>query len=294
MILVANEWKEYELIDAGEGEKLERWGNFILRRPDPQALWDKNKAIADQWEKADLFYHRNTQGGGFWEKNSSKVPESWTLNYKNLKFQIKPTAFKHTGLFPEQASNWERLISKIKNEKLKIKREIKVLNLFAYTGAATVACASAGAEVTHIDSSKGMTLLAKENLKLSGLENSYNRFIVEDVIKFVQREVRRGSKYEGIIMDPPVYGRGANGQLWEIEKDLVNLVRMCRDILSDNPLFFLVNAYANDFSHLALENMLRLELESTKLKNIESGELALPLTSRDLLLPAGLYAYASS
>jgi len=285
MIQIAKDWKDYELIDAGEGEKLERWGKYILQRPDPQAIWPKDKDLNSQWDKADMIYYRSNKGGGQWEKKH-RIEDTWTIDYKELKFVIKPTAFKHTGVFPEQASNWEWLMKKIKESKV---TNPKILNLFAYTGAATVACASAGAEVCHVDASKGMVQVAKENLKLSGLENVKTRFIVDDVVKFVEREVRRGNKYHGIIMDPPVYGRGPNGQLWEIEKDLIKLVELCKQILADDFSFILINAYATSFSSIGLENILKSVFKVNANLKLESGENAL-ITKKGLVLPCGLFA----
>jgi 23S rRNA (cytosine1962-C5)-methyltransferase len=287
MIDIAQNWKDYELIDAGEEEKLERWGKYILRRPDPQAIWDRShdSKTLKLWNEPDMFYHRSSQGGGNWE-NNTRVPEGWLINYKELKFNIRPTAFKHTGLFPEQASNWEWLINKIRNSK----SEIRILNLFAYTGGATVACMYAGAHVTHVDASKGMTQVAKQNIEVSKLDNTKVRFIVDDAVKFVEREIKRGNSYDGIIMDPPAYGRGPTGQLWEIERDLTNLVDLCTQILSGKPLFFLINAYATTFSSIALENILEISISDKFEGKVTSGELGLKMSSRDLVLPCGLFA----
>ncbi len=234
MLLLADKWKDYELIDMGNGEKLERWGDIVLRRPDPQVMWPIPNE-SGLWKNPHGHYHRSNRGGGQWE-HKKKYPERWTISYKNLKFNISPTGFKHTGLFPEQAANWDWAMDKIENAK----RPIKVLNLFAYTGGATVACAAAGAEVCHVDASKGMVTWAKENLHTSGLGDRKVRFIVDDVVKFVEREIRRGNKYDAIIMDPPSYGRGPKGEVWQIEEKLYGLVELCTKVLSDEPLFFLI------------------------------------------------------
>lgn len=281
------DWQDFELLDSGDGEKLERWGQYILRRPDPQAIWNKDNRVKE-WNKSDMIYHRSNSGGGRWEV-FSRMPSEWQIEYKSFTFNIKPTQFKHTGLFPEQAVNWEKLSNLISKRK-KVQKEIKVLNLFAYTGGATVACTAAGAQVTHIDASKGMTSIARQNIIDSGLDGRGSRFIVEDVLKFVERENRRGNKYSGIIMDPPAYGRGPTGQLWEIEKDLSLLVAQCVDIMED-PLFFLINAYATSFSSTALENILKDNINNL---NIESGEVGIKDTNRGYVLPAGLYGLAVS
>lgn len=282
-MLVSNEWKDYECIDAGNGEKLERWGSVILRRPDPWALWTHKDS--DIWNNYHAVYHRSDKGGGYWE-NIKKFPEFWTINYKNLKFKVSPTGFKHTGLFPEQAANWDFIINKIKNSN----RKIKVLNLFAYTGGATMAASSAGAvEVVHVDASLGMNEWAKENAKLSGLENNRIRYICDDCLKFVEREKRRGNKYDAIIMDPPSYGRGANGEVWDIEKNLNYLVEICSEVLSDNPLFFLINSYTTGLSSTVLSNILELTINRKYIGSITCGEVGLPITSCGLVLPCGIY-----
>ena len=267
---IANEWKDYEIIDMASGEKLERWGNIKLIRPDPQIIW-KNKSIPSEWKSANARYNRSSTGGGAWEY-SKRLPESWQVKYKNLTFNIKPMGFKHTGLFPEQAVNWDWMINKIKQSK----RDIKVLNLFAYTGGATVACLSAGASVCHVDSSKGMTTWAKENVESSGLREKPVRFIIDDVVKFVQREIRRGNKYDAIIMDPPSYGRGKNGEVWQFENNIADLVELCTQVLSDNPLFFLINSYTTGISSKVLANLLELNMKRYNGK-ITSGEIGLPL-----------------
>ena len=278
---IASEWKDYEILDMANGEKLERWGNVILIRPDPQIIW-KNKSFPNKWNMANARYNRSSSGGGGWKYNK-KMPESWKIKYKDLTFNIKPMGFKHTGLFPEQAVNWDWMISKIKNEK----REINVLNLFAYTGGATVACSYAGAKVCHVDSSKGMTTWAKENLVTSGLADRPVRFIVDDVVKFVNREIRREHKYDGIVMDPPSYGRGANGEVWKFEDNISELVELCSKVLSDDPLFFLINSYTTGISSQVLENILRLNIK--KNGKITHGEIGLPMTDSKLILPCGIY-----
>lgn len=279
---IANEWKDYEIIDMASGEKLERWGNIKLIRPDPQIIW-KNKSIPSEWKLANARYNRSNTGGGAWEY-SKRLPESWQVKYKNLTFNIKPMGFKHTGLFPEQAVNWDWMINKIKQSK----RDIKVLNLFAYTGGATVACLSAGASVCHVDSSKGMTTWAKENVESSGLREKPVRFIIDDVVKFVQREIRRGNKYDAIIMDPPSYGRGKNGEVWQFENNIADLVELCTQVLSDNPLFFLINSYTTGISSKVLANLLELNMKRYNGK-ITSGEIGLPMKNSKLVLPCGIY-----
>ena len=279
----SNEWKDYECISAGNGEKLERWGDVIFRRPEPQAMWNIEKN--NLWKNVDGFYHRSNKGGGYWDFNRT-LPDHWTVNYKNLTFKVSPTNFKHTGLFPEQAVNWDFSMNKIKNSK----RPIKVLNLFAYTGAATMAASSAGAvEVVQVDASRGMTDWAKDNMKLCGLEGNKIRFIVDDCLKFVQREARRGNKYDVIIMDPPSYGRGPNGEVWKFEQNLDILINACLDVLSDKPLFFLINAYTTGISNIVLYNILKTSLECKYGGKTESGEIGLPITQNDLVLPCGIY-----
>ena len=279
---IANEWKDYEIIDMASGEKLERWGNIKLIRPDPQIIW-KNKSFPSEWKSANARYNRSNTGGGAWEY-SKRLPESWQVKYKNLIFNIKPMGFKHTGLFPEQAVNWDWMINKIKQSK----RDIKVLNLFAYTGGATVACLSAGASVCHVDSSKGMTTWAKENVESSGLREKPVRFIIDDVVKFVQREIRRGNKYDAIIMDPPSYGRGKNGEVWQFENNIADLVELCTQVLSDDPLFFLINSYTTGISSKVLANLLELNMKRYNGK-ITSGEIGLPMKNSKLVLPCGIY-----
>ncbi len=279
---IANEWKDYEILDMANGEKLERWGNIYLIRPDPQIIW-KDKSYPNKWNMANARYNRSNTGGGAWEYKK-RLPESWQIKYKNLTFNVKPMGFKHTGLFPEQAVNWDWMIKKIKDSK----REINVLNLFAYTGGATVACLSAGAKVCHVDSSKGMTTWAKENVESSGLRDRPVRFIIDDVIKFVQREIRRERKYDAIIMDPPSYGRGKNGEVWQFENNISDLVELCTKVLSDDPLFFLINSYTTGISSKVLENLLYLNMKKYK-GIISSGEIGLPMKDSKLVLPCGIY-----
>lgn len=280
---LSNDWVDYEILDMADGKKLERWGKFILDRPDPQIVW-KEKTNKELWNKANAIYHRSKKGGGYWE-NKTSVPSNWQIKYKDLTFNIKQMGFKHTGLFPEQAVNWEYMINKIKNSN----RKIKVLNLFAYTGGATVACAYAGADVVHVDSSKGMVSWAKENIVSSNLEDRYVRFIVDDCIKFVQREIRRGNKYDAIVMDPPSFGRGANGEVWNIEESLFPLIKLCEEVLSDNPLFFLINSYTTGMSPTVLENILNITINRKYNGIVTSGEVGLPMKSSNLILPCGIY-----
>ena len=280
---IADKWKEYKILDMANGQKLEKWGEIILSRPDPQIIW-KEKIFPEKWKDANATYHRSKTGGGSWEYKN-KMPNQWQIKYKDLIFNIKPMGFKHTGLFPEQAVNWDWMIDKIR----KANREIKVLNLFAYTGGATVACLSAGASCTHVDSSKGMVSWAKENVLSSGLENRPVRYIVDDVIKFVNREIRRGNKYDAIIMDPPSYGRGANGEVWQFENNIYDLVELCKQVLSDNPLFFLINSYTTGISSKVLENILNLTVNKQQIGKLSSGEVGLPMEDSKLVLPCGIY-----
>lgn len=278
---IAKDWKDYEIIDMADGEKLERWKDIILVRPDPQIIWT-DKSFPKEWLKVNAKYNRSNNGGGFWEYTKT-VPESWKIKYKELTFNIKPMGFKHTGLFPEQAVNWDWMIEKIKNSS----KEIKVLNLFAYTGGATVACAYAGASVCHVDSSKGMVAWAKENIASSNLEDKPVRYIVDDVIKFVSREIRRGNKYDAIIMDPPSYGRGANGEIWKFEENIDELVKLCTQVLSKEPLFFLINSYTTGISSMVLENILKLNIKNKG--NFSNGEIGLNMINSKLVLPCGIY-----
>ena len=284
MLLLADKWKEYELIDLGGGEKLERWGDYVLRRPDPQVIWPVEREWS-LWKNPHGHYHRSNRGGGSWEVKK-KYPDQWTINYGPLKFKIKPTGFKHTGLFPEQAANWDWMIDKIRTAK----RPIKVLNLFAYTGGASVACAYAVAEVCHVDAAKGMVNWAKENIDLSGLKDRTVRFIVDDVVKFVEREIRRGNKYDAIIMDPPSYGRGPKGEVWKIEDKLCEFVSLCMQVLSDKPIFFLINSYTTGFSPIVLENVLETTIgNKAKVGKIYAGEVGIPASRNGMVLPCGIF-----
>lgn len=283
-MLLADRWKDYELIDASRGEKLERWGNVYLLRPDPQIVWDNGDLLEKYHSDIYAVYYRSNKGGGHWD-NLKNTPSSWKIKYDDLTFNIKQMGFKHTGLFPEQAVNWDFMREKIK----KSGRKIKVLNLFAYTGGATVACLSSGASVTHVDSSRGMVDWCKENVKSSGLENAEIRYIVDDVVKFVQREIRRGNHYDAIIMDPPSYGRGANGEVWDIEKNLNYLVKICSEVLSDEPLFFLINSYTTGLSSMVLSNILNLNVNNKFTGKVSCGEVGLPIKNSELVLPCGIY-----
>ena len=278
---LANNWKDYEILDMANGEKLERWGDVVLIRPDPQIIWTK-KTHENKWKTANAIYNRSKTGGGSWQYKK-KMPSEWKIKYKNLTFNIKPMGFKHTGLFPEQAVNWDWMMEKIKSAK----RDIKVLNLFAYTGGATVACLSAGASVCHVDSYKGMVSWSKENVNASGLKDRPVRYIVDDVVKFVNREIRRGNKYDAIIMDPPSYGRGAKGEVWRFEEDIASLVELCMQVMSDKPLFFLINSYTTGISAKVLENILRINMKQDGI--FESGEVGLPMKDSKIVLPCGIY-----
>lgn len=279
---VARDWKDYEILDMANGEKLEKWKDVILVRPDPQIIW-KSKSFPERWKNANARYIRSSTGGGNWDFNK-KVPANWQVKYKELIFNIKPMGFKHTGLFPEQAVNWDWMINKIQHAN----RDIKVLNLFAYTGGATVSCSYAGASVCHVDSSKGMVTWAKENITSSGLQNNPVRYIIDDVVKFVSREIRRGNKYDAIIMDPPSYGRGTNGEVWKFEENISDLVELCTKVLSDRPLFFLINSYTTGISSTVLENILRLNIKAKG--KLSSGELGLPMKDSNLVLPCGIFS----
>lgn len=278
-MLVADQWQDYELLDTGDGERLERWGKFLLRRPDPQVIWPQS--APDLWRKVDGWYRRSG-GGGSWEF-FAKLPERWVLGYKGLSFFVRPMGFKHMGIFPEQAVNWDWMMRLIKTSH----RPVNVLNLFAYTGGASVAAAAAGAHVCHVDAAKGMVAWAKENLTLSGLGEQPVRFLVDDVVKFVQREERRGRKYEGIIMDPPSFGRGPNGEVWKIEDELYNLVAACAKILSDQPLFFLINSYTTGLAPGVLKNMLALAVQNQFGGNLAADEVGLAVSASRLVLPCG-------
>lgn len=277
---VAEDWKDYECIDTASGEKLERWGDIILCRPDPQVIWDR-KTNAGVWKTADAHYHRSSSGGGKWEYKKS-IPDQWTVSYKDLTFNIKPMGFKHTGLFPEQAVNWDYMMNKIKGRK-----GAKVLNLFAYTGGATIACAKAGAAVTHVDASKGMVQWAKENARSSSLADAPIRYLVDDCMKFVEREIRRGNKYDAILMDPPSYGRGPGGEVWKIEDSICHFVRRCALLLSDNPLFFIINFYTTGLSPTVMANLMQKCLPEGE---IHASEIGLKITSSSMVLPCGATA----
>ena len=280
----SKELKDYELLDMANGEKLERWGDYILIRPDPQIVW-KDKTNPNLWGKAHARYIRSSTGGGHWEK-LRKMNDSWSIRYKNLTFNLKPMGFKHTGLFPEQSVNWDYMIEKISKE-VKKGREVKVLNLFAYTGGATVACAYAGASVCHVDSSQGMTNWAKENLSSSGLRERPVRFLVDDVIKFVKREIRRGNKYECIIMDPPSYGRGKNGEVWSIEKNIYELIELCSSLLSDDAMFMMINTYTGGLSGTIISNVVRHAIKDRKM-DISFDEIGLKQKNSNEFLPCGI------
>lgn len=278
---ISNKWIDYECLKTGNGEKLERWGNIILNRPDPQIIWEKK----DVWNNYDGYYHRSNEGGGYWEYKK-KLPEYWTVKYNNLTFKVSPTNFKHTGIFPEQAANWDYIDFKVK-EYLKDHEEMHILNLFAYTGCATMAAANAGAtEVVHVDASKSINEWAKENMKLCHLEDKTIRFIADDAIKFLEREKRRGHTYQGIIMDPPSYGRGPNKEIWKFENDFTKLLDKVKDILDKDYSFLLISSYTTGISHISLENILKLKFPNQK---IETGENCLPITENNLILPCGIY-----
>ncbi len=276
-----DDFKDFELIDATAGERLERWGDVLLIRPDPTVMWDLPKKDR-RWFNADAIYHRSNSGGGYWE-TLKKVPDVWSVKYNNLEFRLKPMGFKHTGLFPEQAVNWKLAMDLIKNSG----RKIKVLNLFAYTGGATVACLSAGADVTHVDASKGMVQWAKENAVASGVADKNVRWIVDDCLKFVKREIRRGNKYDAIIMDPPSYGRGPNGEIWKLEQHISELLSETGKILSDNPLFFFLNSYTTGLSPTILYFLTELYISKGNKGKIFTEEIGLKVTNKPIVLPCG-------
>ncbi len=278
-MVLADKWEDYEIIATGDGQKLERWKDVILLRPDPQVIWPEQQKL-NSYKSLNARYVRSETGGGRWDKLKS-FPESWEISYGELKFLIKPMGFKHTGLFPEQAANWEKMMSLIKNAN----RPINVLNLFAYTGGATVACLKAGASVCHVDAAKGMVERAGENCRLSKVGEGKVRFIIDDCLKFVQREIRRGKKYDAIIMDPPSFGRGPNGETWKIEHELFGLVKTCTEVLSDNPLFFLINSYTTGLQPQVIKNILTLNMKNFGGK-IEAYEVGLP-TNEGIALPCG-------
>ena len=276
---IADQWKDYEILDTSQGEKLERWGDYILVRPDPQVIWSTPKTHRG-WTHPNAHYHRSSKGGGQWE--FFDLPKQWVIRYGSLRFHLKPFSFKHTGLFPEQAVNWDWFSSLIR----KAKRPVKVLNLFAYTGGATLAAAAAGAAVTHVDASKGMVTWARENAAASGLEKAPIRWIVDDCMKFAERERRRGNRYDGIIMDPPSYGRGPKGEVWKIEDAIYPLVKTCALLLSDEPLFFLINSYTTGLAGGVLSYMMGTELAHYG-GRIEAEEIGLPVSGTGLVLPCG-------
>lgn len=278
---VVKGFSDYEIIDTSNGEKLERWGDTILIRPDPQIIWDTPK-VTPQWKQANARYIRSAKGGGEWEM-AKKTKDSWEISYRDLRFSIRPTGFKHTGLFPEQAVNWDYFDKKIRAAG----REIKVLNLFAYTGGATLACLKAGASVCHVDSSKGMIAWAKDNVTLSGLSDKPVRYIVDDCIKFVTREIKRGNKYDVIIMDPPSYGRGPNGEVWKLEENIYEMVKLCAEVLSNKPLMFVLNSYTTGLSPSVMEYMLGVTVGEKFCGNISCDEIGLPVTQSGYNLPCG-------
>ena len=275
------DWKDYSVIATGNGYKLERWADVILLRPDPQVIW-KSQTDMDGYKGLSAKYIRSETGGGRW-LTKGKMPAEWTVSYKDLKFKIKPMGFKHTGLFPEQAVNWDLMTDLIKNAG----REINVLNLFAYTGGATVACAKAGANVCHVDAAKGMVERAGENVRLSGVENGKVRYIIDDCKKFVEREIRRGRKYDAIIMDPPSYGRGPNGEMWKLEAELYPFVELCEKVLSDNPLFVLINSYTTGLQPQVLKNILELTIGKGRQGRVEAYEVGLNTQEKGVILPCG-------
>ena len=277
---IADHWKDYEVIDTSCGEKLERWGRYILLRPDPQVIWKTEKTVPE-WNRLNGHYHRSSKGGGEWE--FFKLPEEWTISYRELNFRLKPFSFKHTGLFPEQAVNWDWCSERIREAG----RPVKVLNLFAYTGGATLAAASAGASVTHVDASKGMVTWAKENAAASHLEDAPVRWLVDDCVKFVEREIRRGNKYDGIIMDPLSYGRGPKGEIWKIEESIYPFVELAAQLLSDDALFFLINSYTTGLQPAVLSYMLSTVIQKKRGGEVQSSEIGLPVSSNGLVLPCG-------
>lgn len=276
---IADQWKDYQVLDCSKGEKLERWGKYILVRPDPQVLWDTPRKTPE-WNRKNAHYHRSKKGGGEWE--FIHLPQQWQIQYGSLTFQLKPFSFKHTGLFPEQAVNWDWFGAKIRNAQ----RPIRVLNLFAYTGGATLAAAAAGASVTHVDASKGMVTWARENAVASDLKDAPIRWIVDDCVKFVEREIRRGNHYDAIIMDPPSYGRGPKGEIWKIEDSIYSFIKLCTQLLSKDPLFYLVNSYTTGLQPAVLAYMLGTELKPFG-GSVTAEEIGLPVSSSGLTLPCG-------
>ncbi len=277
---IADNWRDYEVLDTSSGEKLERWGDYILVRPDPQVIWG-TPHMHPAWKKKNAHYHRSSKGGGEWEFIS--LPDEWEIGYRNLTFRLKPFSFKHTGLFPEQAVNWDWFSGIIRSAG----RPVKVLNLFAYTGGATLAAAAAGAQVTHVDASKGMVAWAKENAVASGLEKAPIRWLVDDCVKFVEREIRRGNKYDGIIMDPPSYGRGPKGEIWKIEDSIWPFLELTAQILSENALFFLINSYTTGLQPAVLSYMLNMAVGKRFGGRVRADEVGLPVSGNGLVLPCG-------
>ncbi|MBQ5398254.1 MAG: class I SAM-dependent methyltransferase [Ruminococcus sp.] len=278
---VSDNWKDYELIDCSDGERLERWGNIILIRPDPQIIWHSERKNP-LWRNAHARYHRSNKGGGHWEMYK-KVPDSWSVRFKSLIFNVKPMGFKHTGVFPEQAVNWDWVQDRIEKEN----RPLNILNLFGYTGCATLAAMDAGARVCHVDASKGMVNWAKENAQSSGIADKPVRWLVDDCVKFVNREIRRGNKYDGIIMDPPSYGRGPNGEVWKIEEKLYSLIELCIQVMSDNPSFLILNSYTTGLSPAVMEYLLNIELKSRFGGRVSADEIGLRVTQTGMCLPCG-------
>jgi len=277
---IADNWKDFEIIDASAGEKLERWGDYLLVRPDPQVIWDTKK-VHNGWKKRNARYHRSSKGGGEWE--FFDLPEEWSIRYKDLTFHLKPFSFKHTGLFPEQAVNWDWFSELIR----KAKRPVKVLNLFAYTGGATVSAAKAGASVTHVDASKGMVAWAKENAVSSGLSDAPIRWLTDDCIKFAEREIRRGNTYDAVIMDPPSYGRGPKGEIWKMEDQIYSLLNLTAQLLSDKPLFVLLNSYTTGLQPAVLSYLLNSVFTKKFGGFVEADEICLPVRESGLFLPCG-------
>ena len=278
-MLIASDWKDYEVLDTGDGEKLERWNDIVLRRPDPQAIWPKQRP--EIWRRADAHYSRSAKGGGEWTF-FKELPERWTVRYRDLQFYVRPTGFKHTGLFPEQAVNWDWMAGLIRAAG----RPVRVLNLFGYTGGATLACASAGAKVTHVDAAKGMVQWAGENRRLAGIDETRVRWIVDDALKFVAREARRGNVYEGILMDPPSYGRGPGGEVWKLENELYGLVEACERVLAKDALFMLINSYTTGLQPAVLNNMLSMTVGKARAGRVTADEIVLPVTAGGVL-PCG-------
>lgn len=279
---ISDEWKDYGVLDTANGDKLEKFGDYLFIRPDPQIIWPK-KIDSAMWSKANAKYLRSRKGGGEWNFLKGKLPEKWTISYKDLKFVIKPTGFKHMGLFPEQAANWDFITERIKKEN----RKIKVLNLFGYTGGATVAALKAGASVCHVDASKGIMAWCRENVELNGLAGDRIRYIVDDAAKFVAREIKRGNKYDAVIMDPPSYGRGPGGEVWTLEDKIYSLTELLCDVLSDNPAFFIVNSYTTGLAPSVIGNILKMTVGDKFGGSVEAGELALPVGDSGYVLPCG-------